>query len=58
MISMYDVNQPFETVINQIKIAVHFTNTGRVPFTPKKVIITTYNLIFLTGYLTELETVS
>ena len=50
--SAYVVNQPFETVIDQIKTATDFTDAGRVPFTPKQVATTDYNLIVLTRYLT------
>ena len=35
MKSAYDVNQPFETVIDHIEMAVDFANNRRVPFTPK-----------------------
>ena len=35
MISACDVNQPFETFINQIETAVNFSDAGRFPFTPE-----------------------
>ena len=53
MTSTYDVNQLFETVINQIKRDVNFANAGGVPYTPKQVTTTANNLIFYTGYLTD-----
>ena len=53
MTSTYDFNQPFETVIGQIKTDVEFTNSGRVPFTPKQVATTACDLIFSTGYFSD-----
>ena len=33
--SVYNVNQSFETIINQIEVAVDFSNARKVPYTPE-----------------------
>ena len=53
MTSAYDINQIFKIVINQIKMAVNFTNAGRVSFTPNQVATTAYNMIFSDGHFTD-----
>ena len=53
MTYVYDANQPLKTIINQIKTVVNFSDTGRVPYTPKHVSTTAYDLIFSTGYFTN-----
>ena len=40
-------------VINQTKTSVEFYDNRRVPFTTEQVATTAYNMIFLTGYLTN-----
>ena len=53
MTSAYDVNLPFETIIDQIETAVDFADTRNVPFTPEQVEATAYDLILSTGYFTD-----
>ena len=53
MTSAYEVNQPFETVIDQIKTDVNFADFVIVPFIPNQYITTAYDLILLTGYFTN-----
>ena len=53
MTSSYSVNQLFKTIINQIEMAVDFFNAIKVPYTPKQVAKTVFNLIFSTGYFTN-----
>ena len=50
---MYDLNQPFETSIDQIEMAVNFADARGVSYTPKQVDTTAYNLLFSTGYCTN-----
>ena len=50
---VYNINQPFETVITYIENSVDFTDSGRSPFTPNQVATTNYELIFSTTYFTN-----
>ena len=45
----HNTKKPFETIIDQIKTAVHFSGAGKVPYTPEQVMTTSYDLIFVTG---------
>ena len=51
--AVYDVNQPFSNIINKIDMDVNFSNARKVTYTPEQVAITAYNLIFSTGYFTD-----
>ena len=53
MTSTYNINQPFDMVIDLIKIAVNFSYDGRFPNTPEQAATTTCSLIFLTWYFTD-----
>ena len=48
--SAYDMNQPFETVVNQIETDFDFVDSGTVYCTPEQVAPTTYDQLFSTGY--------
>ena len=49
----HNINNPFETIIYQIKTVIKYSNTGKVPYTPEQVVTTAYDLIFVTGYFTN-----
>ena len=49
----HNTNRPFETIIEQIKTAVDFSDAGKVPYTPEQVVTMSYDLIFVTGYFTD-----
>ena len=49
----HNTNRPFETIIEQIKTAVDFSDAGKVPYTPGQVVTMSYDLIFVTGYFTD-----
>ena len=53
MISAYNVNPPFEKIIEQIGSAANFSDFGNVPYTPEKVASEDYYLIFATGSFTD-----
>ena len=53
MNSVYDLNQTFKTVIDQIEMVVNFDDSGRVPYTPEQVATTSYSLISSTDYFTN-----
>ena len=48
-----NINQPFESIIEQIETAIEFADTRRVPYTPEQAEKTAYNLILVTGYFTN-----
>ena len=43
----HNINEPIETIINQIETAINFTDDGKVPYTPEQVVNTAYELIFV-----------
>ena len=45
----YDLNQPFEVLIDQVEDAVDYVSVGNVPYTAKQIVNVAYNLIFETG---------
>ena len=53
MKSYYDVNQPYETLINQIKTVVDFDNARIFPYTLEQAVTTAYDLILSTRYFTD-----
>ena len=48
-----NTNTPFKTITNKIETVINFAGTGKVPYTPKQVVIIAYGLIFVTGYFTN-----
>ena len=48
-----NINEPFESIIEQIETTVVFSDAGKFPYTPEQVVTTTYNLIFATRYFTD-----
>ena len=49
----HNINEPFESIIEKIETAVDFADAGMVPYTPDQVVMTDYNLIFVTGFFTD-----
>ena len=47
--SPYDINQPFETLINQVENAVDYASSGDTTYTPDQVVGITFQLMFQTG---------
>ena len=47
------INEPFDSIIKKIEMAVDFADAGKVPYTPEKVVTTEYDLIFTIGYFTD-----
>ena len=45
----YGSNQPFETLIDQVKIAVDYASAGDTPYTPAQVAGIAFQLVFQTG---------
>ena len=45
----YDVNQPMETLFEQIESAVEYAAAANTPYTPQQVLVTALQLVFQTG---------
>ena len=45
----YNINQPFETLINQVENAVDYASEGDMPYTLAKVVGIAFQLVFQTG---------
>ena len=44
----YDINQPFETLLDQVKNAVDYASSGDTPYTPTQIITISFQLLFHT----------
>ena len=53
MNNTYKIKDLFKTIINQIKTAVEFSDSIKVPYIPEQVMITAYDLIFVTDYFND-----
>ena len=53
MIAAYNVNPPFEKIMEQIGSASDFADSGNFPYTPDKGVSAAYYLIFAAGYFTD-----
>ena len=49
----HNINELFEMIINQIEMAIDFSDARKVPYTLEQFVTTSYNLIFVTGYFTN-----
>ena len=49
----HNINDSFESIIEQIETAIDFANAVKVPYTLENVMTTDYDLIFVTGYFTN-----
>ena len=49
----HNINEPFNTIIDHIEMAIEFDNSRKVPYMPKQLVTTAYDLIFVTGYFTN-----
>ena len=47
--ALYDSNQPFETLIDQVENAVDYASAGDTPYTPAQVAGIAFQLVFQTG---------
>ena len=47
------INEPFESIIDNIDTAVDFADARKVSYTPEQVVTTAYDQIFATGYFTD-----
>ena len=50
MNALHNMNDPFKTIIDQIKTAIDFSDAGKVPYMLQQVVTTAYDLIFVMGY--------
>ena len=48
----HNTNKLFETIIEQIKTVVDFSDAGKILYTLEQFVTTSYDLIFVTGYFT------
>ena len=53
MNALRNINEPFESIIKQIEMAVDFADARKVPYTLEQVVTMAYELIFATGYFTN-----
>ena len=53
MNELHKINEPSESIIDQIETAVYFSDSRKVPYMPEQVVTAAYDLIFYTGYFTD-----
>ena len=49
----YNINELFESIIDQIDTSIDFAYNRNVPYIPERFMNTAYNLIFVTGHFTN-----
>ena len=53
MNALYNINEPFKMIIDQIEMAIDLSDAGKVPYLPEHVVTTAYDPIFFTGYFAD-----
>ena len=49
----YNINQPFETLIDQVENSVDYASAGETPYTPAQVVGIAFQLMFQTGIFND-----
>lgn len=49
----WDINQPFETLVEQIDDAIDYATAGETPYTTEQILTNAYNLVRQTGMLED-----